>query len=109
MYLYPLVVLVKLIPKLNDIGCVCFCTYMSQLPFSAYAFKGIQFMNVHILSSESLLYKLVKIYLSACNLLLNVYFYTKRIKFKPTKQKQICNKRTKIITHRNTYDLSLHF
>ena len=55
-YLYPLVVLVKLVPKFNDIGFVCLCSYMSQLPFSAFVSKGIQFTKVYRLSSESLLY-----------------------------------------------------
>ena len=45
-YLYPLVVLVKLVPKFNGIGYGCLCSYMSQLLFSAYASKGIQFTKV---------------------------------------------------------------
>ena len=45
-YLYPLDVLVKLVPKFNGIGFVCLCSYMSQLPFSTHASKGIQFTKV---------------------------------------------------------------
>ena len=77
-------VLAKLIPKFNDIGFVCLCSYVSQLPFSAYASKGIQFAKVYRLSSESLLYKSVSIYLNVCNLLLCVCIFTKKIKFKPS-------------------------
>ena len=51
---------------------------MSQLPLSAHASKGVQFTKVYRLSSESLLYKLVTICLSACNLLLYVCICTKK-------------------------------
>ena len=60
-YLYPLVVFVKLVSKFNGIGFVCLCSYMSQLPFSAYA----SITKFYRLSFEYLLYKLVTIYLRA--------------------------------------------
>ena len=46
-YLYPLFVLVKVVPKFNVIGRVCFCNYISQYPFSAYASEGKQFTKVY--------------------------------------------------------------
>ena len=78
-YLYTFVFIVKLVLKFNGRECICLCSYISQLPFSAYASKGIQFTKVYRLSSESLLYKFVTIYLSACNFFLYVCtcIYTK--------------------------------
>ena len=67
-YLYPLVFLVTLVLNFNGRDCVCLCSYISQLPVRAYASTGIQFTKVYRLPSESLLYKFVTIYLSACNL-----------------------------------------
>ena len=84
-YLYPLVFLDTLVLNFNGRECVCLCSYISQLPFRAYASKGIQFTKVYSLSSESLLYKFVIIYLSACNfVVICVYMYLyKEIKVKP--------------------------
>ena len=50
--------------KCNGIEFVRLCSYILQLPFSAYASKGMHFKKVYRLSSESSLYKFI--YLSAC-------------------------------------------
>ena len=55
-YLYTLVYVTKFVLKFNGIKFVC-CRYISQLPFSAYSSKGIQFTKVNRRPSESLLYK----------------------------------------------------
>ena len=54
--------------------CVYLSSYISQLPFTAYTSKWIQFTNVYSFFSESLLYKIVTIYLSACNIAV-MYLY----------------------------------
>ena len=49
-----LVVWLNLFLSFNGIEFVCLCSYISQLPFSAYASKGIRLTKVYRLSSESL-------------------------------------------------------